>query len=81
MQCFCSVWIIQDRIDELAYSQMDGRENKEYRYFYCMKDILFRDASELCWKRHRSTDISLANGKYSTDKCNLSEYFVSGTAT
>jgi len=42
---------------------------------------LFGGESELCWKRHSSTDTSLANGKYSTDMCKLSEYFVSVTAT
>lgn len=77
MQRFGSVWIIQDRTDDLANAQM--HDIKKIQIFLLHKR-LFGGESELCWKRHRSTDTSLANGKYSTYMCKLSEYFVSVTA-
>lgn len=41
---------------------------KEIQIFLLHKrHKLFGGESELCWKRHSSTDTSLANGKYSTD--------------
>lgn len=32
----CSVWIIQDRIDDLENAKR--HDKKKYKYFYCVKD-------------------------------------------